>query len=60
MRDTFAALVHTFVIDATVTNAVYLESRFVLASMINFYHTALVKQVMINGQSSVVFNIMRP
>ncbi len=57
MQDTFAALVHTFMIDATVTNAVYPESRFVLATMINFYHTALVKQVIISGQSSPVFNI---
>lgn len=59
LQDTFAALVHTFVIDLVCTNATYLESRFILAAMINFYHTALVKQVTISGQSSPILNIFR-
>lgn len=49
MQDTFTALVHTFVIDLMVTNATYLESRFVLAEMINFYHNALVRQAILSG-----------
>ena len=54
MQDTFSGLIHTFVCELTITNAIYTESRFILAEMINFYHTVLVKQSTISGQSSGV------
>ena len=56
MQDTFSGLIHTFVCELTVTNAIYPESRFILAEMINFYHTVLVKQTIISGQSSNVLH----
>ncbi len=49
MKDTFAALIHAFVIDQIVTNATYAESRLILAEMINFYHTVLVRGATISG-----------
>ena len=57
MQDTFSALAHTFICAHTITNEVYHESRFILTKMIAFYHTALVKQVVFDGQSSVVYDI---
>ena len=56
MQDTFSGLVHAFICELTVTNAIYPESRFILAEMINFYHTVLVKQYIISGQSHMIFN----
>ena len=54
MQDTFSGLVHTLILELVATNAVYPESRVILAEMINFYHTALVKKSTIKGQSSYV------
>lgn len=45
MRDTFVGLVHTFLLDDYITNISHPPSRFLLAEMINFYHSALVKGV---------------
>ncbi|KJA12766.1 hypothetical protein HYPSUDRAFT_152259, partial [Hypholoma sublateritium FD-334 SS-4] len=56
MQDTFCALVHTFACDLVATNATYPEARFIMTEMINFYHTALVKQAKINGQSHLIFS----
>ena len=54
MQDTCSGLVHTLILELVATNAVYPESRVILAEMINFYHTALVKKSTIKGQSSYV------
>ncbi|KAF8174866.1 hypothetical protein BJ912DRAFT_1064510 [Pholiota molesta] len=43
MQDTFVGLVHAFICDKFITNTSHAPSRFILAEMINFYHTALVK-----------------
>ncbi|KJA27945.1 hypothetical protein HYPSUDRAFT_115222, partial [Hypholoma sublateritium FD-334 SS-4] len=51
IQDTFSALVHTFICDVHITKTAYTESRFILAQMINFYHTALVKQTIIHGST---------
>lgn len=55
IQDTFSAVVHTFVCELIITNATYPESRFILTEMISFYHTALVKEAIMNGQSLVMF-----
>ncbi|KAF8170798.1 hypothetical protein BJ912DRAFT_840117, partial [Pholiota molesta] len=43
MQDTFVGLVHAFICDKFITNTSHAPSQFILAEMINFYHTALVK-----------------
>lgn len=58
MQDTFSGIVHTFICELTITNSSYPESRYVLAEMINFYHTALVKQAINNGQY-LMFDIFK-
>ena len=57
IRDTFSGLIHTFMIDLIITNAFYTESRFILAEMISFYHTVLVRQLTVSGESSVMFDV---
>jgi hypothetical protein len=53
MQDTFVGLVHAFICDKFITNTSHAPSRFILAEMINFYHTALVKNnLRANGGSS--------
>ena len=49
IQDTFSALVHCFVCESIITNSSHTESRLILAEMINFYHTVLVKQAISNG-----------
>jgi hypothetical protein len=45
MRDTFMGLVHTLFLDMDHTRTSQPPSRFLLAEMINFYHSALVQRV---------------
>lgn len=59
IQDTLSGILHTFVCELAVTNASYPESRFILAEMINFYHTALVKEAITNGQSYVTLDILK-
>ncbi len=58
MQDTFSGLVHTFICQLVVTNTTYPESRFILAGIINFYYTGLIKQTTTQGQFCVMFNIL--
>ena len=54
MQDTVVAIIHTFICDHYITNSSNPESRLILANMLNFYHTTLVKKTMIGGQSPII------
>ena len=56
IQDTFSGLVHSYVCESFITNSTYAESRFILAEMINFYHTILVKQAINNGELYLIFS----
>lgn len=57
IQDMFSGMVHCLVCNYVSTNSCYPESRFIMAEMINFYHMALVKQAVIDGQSVVTITM---
>ena len=59
IQDTFAAVVHTFISDLVVTNAMNPESRFILCEIVNFYHKALVQRLSMTSQLLLVLDIFQ-